>query len=98
VFGFIAQPERHVLADSDEVARAFRDDVARYSDLMSPGSGASLADNLWQPSGSAVASERLAGDWAGNRGGRYVGTSSFDVLLTRARRRLWPVRSIRCAL
>jgi DNA replication protein DnaC len=24
-------------ADSDEVARAFRDDVARYSDLMSPG-------------------------------------------------------------
>jgi glycosyltransferase involved in cell wall biosynthesis len=30
-------------ADSDEVARAFRDDVARYSDMMSPGSGASLA-------------------------------------------------------
>ena len=25
------------LADSDEVARAFRDDVARYSDMMSPG-------------------------------------------------------------
>jgi hypothetical protein len=25
------------IADSDEVARAFRDDVARYSDLMSPG-------------------------------------------------------------
>jgi transposase len=24
-------------ADSDEVARAFRDDVARYSDMMSPG-------------------------------------------------------------
>ena len=34
-------------ADSDEVARAFRDDVARYSDMMSPGSGASLADNFW---------------------------------------------------
>jgi hypothetical protein len=25
------------LRDSDEVARAFRDDVARYSDMMSPG-------------------------------------------------------------
>jgi hypothetical protein len=24
-------------ADSDEVARAFRDDVARYSDITSPG-------------------------------------------------------------
>lgn len=30
-------------ADSDEVARAFRDDVARYSDMMPPGSVASLA-------------------------------------------------------
>src|ERR1700687_2887037 len=28
---------RHPAADSDEVARAFRDDVARYSDMMSPG-------------------------------------------------------------
>src|SRR5437588_10556483 len=28
--------EYHLLADSDEVARAFRDDVARYSDMMSP--------------------------------------------------------------
>ena len=27
-------------ADSDEVARAFRDYVARRSDMMSPGSGA----------------------------------------------------------
>ena len=27
----------HWNADSDEVARAFRDDVARYSDMMSPG-------------------------------------------------------------
>jgi hypothetical protein len=35
-----------VLVDSDEVARAFRDDVARYSDMMSPGSGASLAWNF----------------------------------------------------
>src|SRR5437870_13482182 len=26
-----------VIADSDEVARAFRDDVARCSDMMSPG-------------------------------------------------------------
>jgi hypothetical protein len=34
-------------ADSDEVARAFRDDVARRSDMMSPGSDASLAGNLW---------------------------------------------------
>ena len=30
-------PLRHFNADSDEVARAFRDDVARYSDMMSPG-------------------------------------------------------------
>jgi hypothetical protein len=37
----------HKDADSDEVARAFRDDVARRSDMMSPGCGASLADNLW---------------------------------------------------
>jgi hypothetical protein len=28
---------------------------------------------------------------------RYVGTPSFDVLLARERRRLWPVRLIRCA-
>jgi hypothetical protein len=34
-------------ADSDEVARAFRDDVARRSDMMSPGSDASLAGDLW---------------------------------------------------
>jgi putative transposase len=34
-------------AHSDEVARAFRDDVARCSDMMSPrGSGASLADDF----------------------------------------------------
>ncbi len=26
-------------ADSDEVARAFRDDAARYSDMMSPRAG-----------------------------------------------------------
>ena len=26
-----------IIADSDEVARAFRDDVARCSDMMSPG-------------------------------------------------------------
>ena len=30
-------------ADSDEVARAFRDDVARRSEMMSPGFDASLA-------------------------------------------------------
>jgi hypothetical protein len=29
--------ERTMNADSDEVARAFRDDVARCSDMMSPG-------------------------------------------------------------
>ena len=28
----------------DEVAQAFRDDVARDSDMMSPGVGAALAD------------------------------------------------------
>jgi putative tryptophan/tyrosine transport system substrate-binding protein len=28
---------RWAYADSDEVARAIRDDVARYSDMMSPG-------------------------------------------------------------
>jgi len=27
------------VADSDEVARAFRDDAARYSDMMSPRAG-----------------------------------------------------------
>jgi hypothetical protein len=43
-------------ADSDEVARAFRDDVARCSDI------------------------------------------SLDGLVVRERRRLWPVRLIRCAL
>src|SRR5437763_4544362 len=44
-------------ADSDDVAQAFRDDVARYSDLMSPGAGvASLANNFWHQSvgGSTV--------------------------------------------
>ena len=41
-------------ADSDEVARAFRDDVARCSDMMSPGSGASLADNFWHSVVGAV--------------------------------------------
>ena len=30
-------------SDSDEVARAFRDDVARDYEMMSPGFGASLA-------------------------------------------------------
>jgi hypothetical protein len=34
-------------ADSDEVAQAFRDDVARGSEMMPPGSGASLADAFW---------------------------------------------------
>jgi NTE family protein len=34
-------------ADSDEVAQAFRDDVARGSEMMPPGSGASLADDFW---------------------------------------------------
>jgi hypothetical protein len=32
-----AAVREHLNADSDEVARAFRDDVARYSDMMSPG-------------------------------------------------------------
>ena len=65
------------IADSDEVARAFRVDVARRSDMMSLGSGASLADNLWRS---------------------IVGWSSLDALSARERRRLWPVRLIRCAL
>ena len=30
-------PSDDLCADSDEVARAFRDDVARCSDMMSPG-------------------------------------------------------------
>ena len=30
-------PDGRMLADSDEVARAFRDDVARCSEMMSPG-------------------------------------------------------------
>ena len=34
-------------ADSDEVAQAFRDNVARGSEMMPPGSGALLADDLW---------------------------------------------------
>jgi hypothetical protein len=33
-------------ADSDEVARAFRDDVAQRSEMMSPGCDASLADDF----------------------------------------------------
>ena len=33
-------------ADSDEVARAFRDDVARYSDMMSPGVSGELKNFL----------------------------------------------------
>jgi putative tryptophan/tyrosine transport system substrate-binding protein len=33
----INRPGGNLIADSDEVARAFRDDVARCSDLMSPG-------------------------------------------------------------
>ena len=36
-----------LIADSDEVAQAFRDDVAHHSGMMSPGFGASLADDLW---------------------------------------------------
>jgi hypothetical protein len=34
---------RRMSADSDEVAWAFRDDVARAYEMMSPGRGASLA-------------------------------------------------------
>ena len=33
-----------ISADSDEVTRVFQDDVARYFDMMSPGSAASQAD------------------------------------------------------
>jgi hypothetical protein len=40
-------------ADSDEVARAFRDNVARCLDIRRPGFGASLADNIFH---SAVGS------------------------------------------
>jgi hypothetical protein len=38
-------PAAHVthIADSDDVARAFRDDVARDYEMKSPGFGASLA-------------------------------------------------------
>jgi hypothetical protein len=43
----MGSPERSYLvasgADSDEVAWAFRDDVARDYEMMSPGFGASLA-------------------------------------------------------
>jgi hypothetical protein len=34
-------------ANSDEAARAFRDDVAQDTDMMSRGGGGSLANNLW---------------------------------------------------
>jgi hypothetical protein len=34
---------RFLAADSDEVARAIRDDVARDYEMISPGFGASLA-------------------------------------------------------
>jgi hypothetical protein len=34
--------------------RGFRDDVARDSDMMSPGRGASLADNFWHLVGRSV--------------------------------------------
>jgi len=34
-------------ADSDEVAQAFRDDVARRSEMMSPGCDASVAADFW---------------------------------------------------
>ena len=36
-----------LFADSDEAAQAFRDDVARCSEMNPPGSRASLADDLW---------------------------------------------------
>jgi acetyl-CoA acetyltransferase len=35
-------------ADSDDVAQAFRNDVARRSGMMSPRCDASLADHFWQ--------------------------------------------------
>ena len=38
-----------MIADSDEVARGFRDDVAQYSEMMSPGCDASLVADFWQP-------------------------------------------------
>jgi hypothetical protein len=34
-------------ADSDELAQAFRDDVARRSEMMSPGCDASVAADFW---------------------------------------------------
>jgi hypothetical protein len=45
-------------ADSDEVAQAFRDEVARRSDMKPPGSGASLADDLCH----SVLGRSIAGD------------------------------------
>jgi hypothetical protein len=39
----VSEDGTHWLADSDEVARAIRDDVARDYAMMSPGFGASLA-------------------------------------------------------
>jgi len=39
----IATVTRHQIADSDEVAWAIRDDLARGYEMMSPGFGASLA-------------------------------------------------------
>src|SRR5437660_7938898 len=60
-------------ADSDEVAQAFRDGVARRSDMMPPGSGASLADDLchsvlgWSIAGDIerAACPRVGGEWVG---------------------------------
>jgi hypothetical protein len=42
----LVQLKESAPAGSDEVAQAFRDDVARRSNMMPPGSGASLADDL----------------------------------------------------
>jgi hypothetical protein len=56
-----------ISADSDEVARAFRDDVARCTDMMSPGSGASAGGwggaNAWsraRAEAQQAASERAS--------------------------------------
>jgi hypothetical protein len=61
---------RTLPADSDEVARAFRDDVARYSDMMSPGAGASLASVFWHQVAGTVNVDLVAWEQAASERAR----------------------------
>ena len=71
-------------ADSDEVARAFRDDVARDYEMMSPGFGASLACVFFPLGRVSVKRARrcsvasISAGW--NDGGRFVEVELDDRL------------------